>query len=155
MWVQGWMDAPGRWCSSGKAWARCTTPGGAQLKQAWSVALGGVTVTPALTPASQWKGCSLWFSVHPMMAPLYLSVFSNPRGRSRFCLLRAEASVKVLSPGFMVQGRDTGFECGDFPIFCHLKHFETNCLQHSDQSIKSNLFQILLGIEFWSWIKYF
>ena len=84
-----------------------------------------------------------------------LSVFYNPIGRSRFCLLLAEAAVKVLPPDFTVQGRDTGFECGDFPIFYHLKHFETNCLQHSDQSIKSNLFQILLVIEFWSWIKYF
>lgn len=149
------MDAPGRWWSSGKAWVKCTTPCGAQLKQAWGVALGGVTATPAFTPASQWKGCRLWFSVPPMMAPLYLSVFYKPRGRSRFCLLRAEATIRVLPPGFTVQGRDTEFECGDFPIFYHLKHFETNCLQHSDQSIKSNLFQILLGIEFWSWIKYF
>ena len=76
---------------------------------------GGVTASPAFTPASQWKGCSLWFSVPPMMAPLYLSVFYNPRGRSRFCLLRAEATIRVLPPGFTVQGRDTGFECGDSP----------------------------------------
>lgn len=146
MWVQGWMDAPGRWCSSGKAWARCTTPGGAQLKQAWSVALGGgVTVTPALTPAPQWKGCSLWFSVPPMMAPLYLSVFSNPRGRS----IHKGSASRLHGPG---QGHRIWMWW--FPHILPFKAF-WNSLQHSDQSIKTNLFQILLGIEFWSWIKYF
>ena len=148
------MDAPGRWRSSGKAGVRCTTlvVHSSSKREVWP---WGCHCQPCFYSCLPMKRLQSLVFCSSHDGPTYLSVFYNPRGRSRFCLLRAEATIRVLPPGFTVQGRDTGFECGDFPIFYHLKHFETNCLQHSDQSIKSNLFQILLGIEFWSWIKYF